>query len=349
MKKLLNLLAVLLLMVPSVMCGQGKKLVPYSVAFYNLENLFDTINNNSQYDLEYSPQGTKKWNSDKYWKKINNMAYAISQLAKETCPLGPAFIGVSEVENRTVLEDLVKNPNLASRNLGIVHYDSPDARGVDVALLYNPAFFTVTSSKPYLFRLADNPKFRSRDQLLVSGLLDGERVNVIVNHWPSRRGGEQASRYLRVAAATLTKHITDSIMAADPDAKIFIMGDLNDDPTNASVSKVLNAKRKKNDVGEFGIFNPMAELFAKGIGSLAYNGGWNLFDQIMLSGNLLGNDHSTLKYWKVEIFNADFLTEQTGRYKGYPLRTHSGDVFLNGYSDHFPVVVYLVKYYNNGE
>ena len=325
--------------------AQNKKLLPYSIAFYNLENLFDTINVNGNYDLEFSPKGDKAWDGKKYYAKLNNLAYCISQLGKENCPMGPAVIGVAEVENRSVLEDLVKRDDLAKFNLQIVHYDSPDLRGIDVGFLYNPLLFTVVSSKPYRLTLPDNPNFKTRDQLLVSGLLDGEKFHFIINHWPSRRNGEKASRYLRVAAAKLTKHICDSVRLADPESKVVIMGDLNDDPTNVSVRDVLAAKGKRENVKESDLFNPMADFLKKGIGSIGWDGSWNLFDQIMISGNLLGNDRTTFKFWKAEIFNKDFLTQQEGPYKGYPLRTFSGNVFLNGYSDHFPVLIYLIKYY----
>jgi len=325
--------------------AQNRKVVPYAVAFYNLENLFDTINNNGNYDLEFSPMGDKKWDGKKYHAKLENLAKVLSMIAKETCPLGPAVIGVSEVENRSVLEDLVKTGDLAKQNLSIVHYDSPDLRGIDVGFLYNPQLFTVTSSKPYPLTLPNDTAFKTRDQLLVSGLLAGERFHFIINHWPSRRNGEKSSRYLRVAAAELCKHITDSIRAADPEAKVVIMGDLNDDPTNVSVKKTLNAKGKPKEVKPEGLFNPMVALRNAGVGSIGYQGSWNIFDQIIISGNLVGSDKSTFKFWKAEIFNRDFLMEQTGKYKGYPLRTFSDNTFINGYSDHFPVLIYLVKYY----
>ncbi len=325
--------------------AQNRKLVPYAIGFYNLENLFDTLNTNTSYDLEFSPKGDKKWDGHKYYKKINNMAYCISQLAKEVCPLGPAVIGVSEIENRTVLEDLVKAKDLAPMNLQIVHYDSPDLRGVDVGLLYNPRLFTVTSSSSHRLTIPDESDFKTRDQLLVNGIMNGEEFHFIVNHWPSRRNGEKESRPLRVAAAKLSKQIADSIMQANPNAKVVIMGDLNDDPVNVSVRDVLGAKQKRDNVNADDLFNPMAELYAKGIGSLGYKGNWNLFDQIIISGNMLGNDRTTFKFWKAEVFNRDFLVQQEGQYKGYPLRTFSGNTFLNGYSDHFPVLVYLIKYF----
>jgi hypothetical protein len=343
--KRFNLFVFVLLLALTITAQEKKMLAPYAIAFYNLENLFDTINANSNYDLEYSPQGSKKWDTKKYYQKLNNMAEALSRLAKETCPLGPAVIGVSEIENRGVLVDLVKTGALAKQNLQIVHYDSPDLRGVDVALLYNPALFTVQSSQSFRLKVPGMPNFKTRDPLLVSGLMGGERFHILVNHWPSRSRGEAQSRPLRVAAAQLNRHISDSLRTVDPHSKIIIMGDLNDDPQDLSVRQVLGAKLKKKEVKEGDLYNPLAEIFAKGIGSLAYQGKWNLFDQIIISDNLLGSDRNTFKFWKAEIFNRDFLISQEGQYKGYPHRTHSGNVFINGYSDHFPVIVYMVKYY----
>ena len=321
----------------------AKQLIPYSIAFYNLENLFDTLNTNSTYDLEYSPQGDKRWDTKKYTAKLDNMARVISLLGRDITPLGPAVIGVAEVENRGVLEDLVNRDALRASNLQIVHHDSPDRRGVDVALLYNPLLFTVTSQQAHKLVVPNEPNFLTRDLLVVGGLMDGEQFYIFVNHWPSRNRGERASRYLRVAAAELNRQVQDSIRIANPDAKIVIMGDLNDDPSNVSIRIALDAKAKQSEVPKNGLFNPFAAIHAKGVGSLAYQGQWNLFDNIIISDNLLGNDRNTFKFWKAEIFSRDFMLTQEGRYKGYPLRTHSGNVFLNGFSDHLPVLIYLVK------
>lgn len=324
---------------------QERKLVPYSIAFYNLENLFDTINGNKNYDLEFSPQGAKKWDGKKYQAKLNNMADVLSKLAKENCPLGPAVIGVSEIENRQVLEDLVKTKPLDRQNLQIIHYDSPDLRGVDVALLYNPALFTPISSQSLRLEVPGMPNFKTRDPLLVSGLIDGEKFHIIVNHWPSRSRGQKQSEHLRVAAAKLNRQINDSLRLAEPNSKVIIMGDLNDDPKNKSVQDVLGAKTKRKNVKSGDLYNPLNEIFSKGVGSLGYKGSWNLFDQIIISDNLLGPDRTTFKYWKPEIFNREYMIAQEGQYKGYPKRTFSGNTFLNGYSDHFPVIIYLLKYY----
>lgn len=326
--------------------GQKKQFAVYAVAFYNLENLFDTINQPEVFDEEFTPKGGMRWTSMKYNNKLKNLSYAISQLGTDgPFPLknGPAIIGISEIENRGVVEDLIKTGNLANRNYGIVHYDSPDRRGVDVGLIYDKDQFTVESSNSIRLAYPADTAMRTRDQLLVTGTLGGERVHVIVNHWPSRLGGEKQSRPRREAAAALTKQIADSVLTADPNSKVIIMGDLNDDPMNTSCSVILGAKKDQKEVAPNGYYNPMWSILDKGIGSLAYQGSWNLFDQIIVSGNLLGKDRSNLKFIKAEVFNRDFLKQEEGKYKGYPKRTHAGGVYLNGYSDHFPTIIYLAK------
>ncbi len=312
------------------------------VAFYNQENLFDTIDNVNVNDEEYTPNGPMKWNTQKYTAKIQHMSYAISQIGLDYSPVGVALIGVSEIENEGVLKDLIKQPDLIKRNYQYVHYDSPDRRGVDVALIYNPKYFVVSNSKSYRLH-TDDPNFLTRDQLMVSGYLNGEKIHVIVNHWPSRYGGETVSAPKRNAAAALTKSIADSLFRTDPKAKIIIMGDLNDDPSNESCAKVLGAKKNLEDVKPGELYNTLWKTLDNGVGSLAYNDQWNLFDQIIISDGLAHADRGTLKFWKAEVFNKPFLTQQEGRYKGTPLRTHSGGAWLNGYSDHYPTLIYLIK------
>ena len=322
--------------------AQQKRYQTFGVGFYNLENLFDTINNNGKYDLEFSPEGSRKWDGKKYWSKIKNMSYSISQMTTKGTPMGPAVLGVSEIENITVLQDLVKADAIKDWNLQIVHHDSPDARGVDVGLLYNPRFFRVINVTNHRLKIADKPWFRTRDQMCVVGLLGGCRTAIIVNHWPSRRGGDEQSSPLREAAAALTREISDSLYKVDPNMGIIVLGDLNDDPYNKSCSEVLGAVKKAKDTKEFGFFNPFWEKYDKGIGSYIYRGNWDLFDQIIVNKNLLDGKNG-LKFRNAEVLNKSFLLQSDGQYKGYPHRTFSGGAWTNGYSDHLPTEIFLVK------
>ncbi|MEP5340098.1 MAG: endonuclease/exonuclease/phosphatase family protein [Algibacter sp.] len=326
--------------------AQDKTFTIHTVAFYNLENLFDPINDPNKFD-EYSPIMELKTDKDVvYKKKVHNMARVIAEIGKDVSHNSPAIIGVSEVENKTVLEDLVNDSLLVDKNYDIVHFDSPDVRGIDVALLYQKDIFTPISNSKHELKIYDNETSKrvyTRDQLLVSGHLEGELIHVIVNHWPSRRGGEERSRPKRVAAAKLSKKLVDSLQVINPYAKVFIMGDLNDNPTNASIKKALNAKKDKSDVELKGIYNPMEAFYKNGVGTNAYRDSWNLFDQIMITKPLLNKDYSSYRFYKAAIFNKNYLLHKEGKYKGYPFRSFSNGNFTNGFSDHLPVYVYLIK------
>ncbi len=322
--------------------GGGKKMQMFGVAFYNLENLFDTINNNGKYDHEFSPEGKNRWDSHKYKSKIKNLSYAISQMTTTATPMGPAIIGCSEIENRSVLEDLVNAEAIKDWGLKVIHHDSPDRRGVDVSLLYNPRFFRPIRTTNHTLVVPELPYFKTRDQMCVVGLLGGDRVAVIVNHWPSRRGGSKESSWLRESAASLTRQICDSLMKVDPNIGIIIMGDLNDDPSDRSCSVTLGAVRNPEDCKEGGFYNPFWKKLDDGIGSYIYRGQWDLFDQIIINYNLL-QGKSGLKFRSAEVLNKEFLKQQDGQYRGYPHRTFSGGAWTNGYSDHFPTEIYLVK------
>lgn len=347
MKKFLTLIIAVVLALPAVVNAQSTQknrgVQVAGIAYYNLENLFDTIPNNPLgRDEEFTPNGSRQWNGEKYWSKIHNMARAISSFTSKTTPNGPAIIGVSEIENRSVLEDLVKDPQIAGWNLQICHHDSPDRRGIDVGLLYNPRYFKVENIVNH--RLTEL-NFATRDQMCVVGSLMGQKIAVIVNHWPSRLGGQEKSSPSREAAARLCLAISDSLWKVDPNIGVVIMGDLNDDPMNKSCAKVLGAKRDKEDVKEHQFYNAFWNLLAKGIGTLAYKSSWNLFDQIIISGNLATPQKDTSwGFWRAEVLNREFLKDTEGKRQGYPLRTYSAGVFLNGYSDHFPTEIFLRRY-----
>ena len=339
MKKLLFVVGLLFLVV-SISRSQEKKFALYSVAFYNLENLFDTIHDAGKNDYEYLPDGTNKWNTMKYMAKLKNMSDVLSQLATDKLPMGPAIIGVSEVENKNVLVDLLKQPALQDRGYEIIHYEGPDRRGVDCAFFYNPQLFQLEESVllPYIY--VNDTVHRTRGFLVAGGKMAGEHIYAIVNHLPSRAAASPA----RERGGEQLRAIKDSLLTVDPSAKIIIMGDMNDDPMDKSMSVALGAKRKIADVAPHDLYNPWWDMLTKkGVGSLMYRGKWNLFDQIVFTGNLLGDDRSTLKFYKNEVFRRSFLFQQEGKYKGYPKRTQAGGVWLNGYSDHLPTIIYLIK------
>ena len=327
--------------------GQNKrKFKVHTIAFYNVENLFDSINDPNKYD-EASPIIELKYDrGGVYKKKVKNMAQVISQIGADVSRNTPAIIGLSEVENKGVVEDLANDAALVSKDYGIVHYDSPDERGIDVALMYQKALFTPVSTSTHeliLFNTEKDKRDYTRDQLLVSGYLEGDLIHLIVNHWPSRSGGEAKSRSKRIAGATLNKRLIDSLQAIDPYAKILTMGDFNDNPTNASMKKVLKAKKDKNSVGLKNLYNPMEGFFKDGLGSNAYRDAWSLFDQILVSQSLLEKEFSSFRFYKAGIFNQQFLISKKGRWKGYPFRSFSYGGFTGGYSDHFPVYVHVIK------
>lgn len=316
-----------------------------AIGFYNLENLFDTLDSPTTNDADFLPGGRLHWNTEKYWSKQGNLAKVISQLGTERTPDGLALLGVCEIENRSVLEDLVAHPLLKNRNYQIVHYESPDERGIDVGLLYQPKYFTVTGSKSipvYLFE-KDSARDYTRDVLYVSGQFDGEPLHVLVNHWPSRSGGESASAWRRAEAARMCRQVVDSLTALDPNVKIIVMGDLNDDPNNKSLTQVLRAVRSTEKMKAGEMYNPMYDLFMNGEGTLAYRDAWNLFDQTVLSRGLVWKKAGGWQFFKPVVFRQPWLFQEEGAFRGYPLRTFVGDIFLNGYSDHLPVYTLLIK------
>jgi hypothetical protein len=275
------------------------------------------------------------------------MARVISNIGTDMAKNSPAIIGVCEIENRDVLEDIVNDPLLLPKDYGIIHFEGPDRRSIDVALLYQKSLFRPIDSSSHELKIYDDLTRRrvyTRDQLLVSGELDGDLIHIIVNHWPSRSGGEARSRSKRVGAAKLNKRLIDSLQSIDPYAKIFTMGDLNDDPTNDSVKEVLKAKKEKEEVPLKGIYNPYEKMFTdKGYGTTAYRDAWSLFDQIMVTQPLLEEDYSSYRFWKAGIYNKAYLSNKRGRWRGYPFRSFADGGFTNGFSDHFPVYVYLIK------
>lgn len=317
-----------------------------TVAFYNVENLFDYEDDPLTFDDDRTPEGKDRWTQELYEAKLVNLAKVIADIGKDDTGNPPAIIGLCEIENRRVLEDLANDAALLNTDYGIVHFDSPDRRGIDVALLYQKKLFVPTNYKNHellIYQDHDSSKrIYTRDQLLVSGMLDGEKMHFIVNHWPSRFGGEERSRPKRVQAAQLNKRIIDSLFSDDPYAKIVTMGDMNDDPTSPSIKKILNAKGERSNLNLKELYNPMEKMHKKGMGTLAYRDAWNLFDQMIISTELTKKDFSSYRFYKAGIFNKKYLQTPRGKYKGYPFRSFDSG-YTGGYSDHFPVFIYLIK------
>ena len=342
----LSLLLLLIVAAVSILHAQ-KQYGLYAVAFYNQENLFDTIHDEGKNDYDFLPNGSYHWNKMKYEHKLANMAKVLLELGEDRLRgVGASIIGISEVENSRVLDHLLALPAMQERGFKYVHIEGPDKRCVDCALIYNPRFFTPEKSflQPYVTEREADRDFFTRGFLTVQGQLAGDPLTVIVCHWPSRA----SEGYYRDLAARQVRALVDSIQAADPEQRIIVMGDMNDDPDNASMAKWLKARRKMKSVAKDEFFNPWWDMLrVNGQGTLTYQGAWNLFDQIVLSYNLLDpkgkKDYSHLKLASYHIFTRKYLIQQSGRYKGSPLRTMAGGTWLDGFSDHLPTVTYLVK------
>ncbi len=343
-----SLICLLVLISTSLHGQKSKTYTIRTIAFYNLENLFDTQNDTLTFDDDHTPEGRYHWTPELYQKKIGNMTRVLSQIGQDVSKTSPDIIGLCELENKRVLEDLIAHPSLRDKDYGIVHFDSPDMRGIDVALLYKKASYIPSSFKSHRLLLFNDlgERIYTRDQLVVGGTMDQEVVHFIVNHWPSRRGGASKSQPNRIKAALLNKRIIDSIQELDPDAKIIAMGDLNDDPIDDSLKSILRTKGEVQQLDSLSLYNPMEKMFRKGVGSLAYRDKWSLFDQFFMTPNLVNESKEELSFWKAGIYSPSFLKTSKGKFKGYPLRTHSGGSYTGGYSDHFPAYIFLVKEVN---
>lgn len=322
---------------------------PYKVMFYNLENFFDTINDPEILDDEFTPEGAKAWNSAKYAKKLSNVERVLFDIAAIDHNY-PAVIGFAELENRSVLEDIVATKKLAPADYRIVHYDSPDARGVDVAFLYRPDLFELEGSAPVKTEIPTQPNFRTRDILTMWGKIAGEPFYFMVIHWPSRLGGKEASAFRRIAVGEQMRRLADSVLQQNPATKIVAMGDFNDDPTDPSMIEGLGTKGRMKELEAGDFFNPFIEMYKAGLGTLAYGDAWNLFDNIVVSENLARGTTGELqlqrggksKYYG-NIFRGHYMVQREGQYRGYPLRTFVGNTFQGGFSDHFPVYIYIAN------
>ncbi len=328
------------------------------IGFYNLENLFDTYHDEGKNDYEYLPEGANQWTEAKYRKKLHNMAEVIRAM-KDDNKVWHTILGVSEIENRNVLEELVIQPEIAEANYQIVHYDGPDRRGVDCALFYRPDQFTLLESRsiPFTFDSSDikfsmtpeeQANFRTRDILEVRGTIADEMFAFYVTHLPSRVGGKSGD--LRSRGAEIIYKNAMALMEKYPGIKIVVMGDMNDNPTDESMVTYLHGKESIAEMGQSDFFNPFLSMIKAGFGSLAYQGVWSIFDIIMVNSNLANAPKGTFEIQPIvkkkfygRVFQKPFMTQQEGQYKGTPKRTMSNGAFINGYSDHYPTYIVISK------
>ncbi|MBE7659695.1 endonuclease [Tenacibaculum finnmarkense genomovar finnmarkense] len=316
--------------------SKSKRKNIFTIAFYNVENLFDTVDNPKTADDDFIPSSRRKWNHTKYLQKIKKITDVIRQLGTNESAFPPVIVGLVEIENAKVIKDLTRHKNLSKYNYSYVHYDSPDERGIDVALLYNKDFFNVISSDKYPLYLTDDKGEvdYTRDLLVVKGTLNGELIHILVNHWPSRRDGDEETTEKRIKAAKHVHKVLDAIKAKEENPKFIIMGDFNDDPTSKSVNEILVTDD---------LFNPMKALFEKGEGTLTYYKKWHLFDQIIFSKDFFHPKKSVHTFLKAGIFKKQWLQFAKGKFKNSPFRTYIGPWYQGGFSDHFPVYVTFRK------
>ncbi len=339
-----NLLALLSLLVCAPVWAQKTQYKVLAIGSYNCENLFDTEDDPDKKDEDFTPGGAFSYTPAIYQQKLHNIATVIAEMGSDVTPDGPAVLGLVEIENDKVLTDLCTQPEIAGRHYKHVWFPTSDERGISTALLYNPKYFTLLQARPLKVPLESIGQSRpTRDILYVTGLLSGDTMHILVNHWPSKSGGSTSEQGRRLAAQ-VCKTLADSLNAATTAPKILLMGDLNDNPDCYGVRKILEAQPKKDKLKKGAIYNPWMSMHKKGMGTENYQGDWHMLDQIMLSEALISNENDKWKYYDARIFNKDFLINKLGKSKGLPHRSFTiAHVWDNGYSDHFPVLVYLIS------
>jgi len=344
------------------------------IVCYNVENLFDTYRDTTINDVDFTPEGRFNWTSEQYWHKIGQLSFVIERIAHATRPhttgQWPIVIGLQEVENRSVLQDLVNAPRIRAARYQIVHYDSPDRRGVDVAFLFCAETVNYIFSKPIEVRGGDFPRLRTRDILWFKGAIDTDTFHFFNSHWPSRLGGRAASEPRRELAASILRNVVDSIKNVAPHHRIVIMGDFNDDPNYSSVHDVLRARSRSN-LREGDLFNPFYDMFRAGLGTLPFRDSWSLFDMIIVSQNMIDNsggfrlmtppgnrphDPNARRTRRNRDFEgvifgkcvpAPFLFEppEAGSRAGYTFRSFlpGPGIYHGGFSDHLPVYIFISR------
>lgn len=326
-------------------CGtHGKKNVKSTmttkeavIAFYNVENLFDTLDNPNTFDDDFTPEGKLKWETTRYHKKLNDLAKVISSIDSTGLPL---VIGFCEVENKKVVEDLISTSSLKKGKYKIVHQESPDARGIDVALVYQENFMKIVSSDIIRINIPELDNFKTRDILYVNGIADNDdTLHFFINHWSSRRGGKKESEFKRVFIAKKLRERVDQIFAKNINAKIIIMGDMNDEPVDNSILSALKATGNRTPADKTELYNLMFDKKQNGKGTYSYKGNWNMLDNIIVSQGLLSAKSGCMTGFESSgIFSPKWIQYDNPRIGSFtPNRTYGGPNYYGGYSDHFPV------------
>ncbi len=313
-----------------------------TVMFYNVENLFDTLDDPATQDDDFTPMGAKAWNSERYQKKLEDLAKVIASVVEKDHPV---LVGLSEVENRQVTEALARTGKLKRVGYRVVHEESPDRRGIDVALLYDPSRFRYLSHKSLPIRFPRDTT-RVRDILYVKGRAGDEMLHIFVNHWKSRSGGIRATEQKRIYSAVVLRRAVDSILNFEPQAKIIIMGDFNDEPTNQSVMQILMAANKRKNTGRRDLYNLMYDLHnLHDTGTYSYKGHWLMLDQIIVSYPLLHDRTGWhTRYEGGHIYSSPaLLYENPKAGRPVPNRTYAGPNYVGGVSDHLPVYVTFTR------
>lgn len=331
------LIIFLSLFVANSVSAQKHEKQNFKIMCYNVENFFDCIDDSLTNDSEFSAGGMRGWNYTKYKKKQSNIAKVITAIGGWDAP---ALVGICEVESEKCLFDLTHYSGLKNFRYKFLHHESPDPRGIDVALLYQPALFKPIHDEAIRIRYPQAPANHTRDILFASGIIpSGDTLHIFVCHFPSRLGGEMESEDKRLFVASMVRNKVDSLFAINAHPNIVIMGDFNDFPTNESILNVLKAKPLTDSISTHCLYNLMYKLHAEGKGSNKHLGDWGALDQMLVSGNLLKPTNSIFTMQSdAHFFDADFLLENDNTYLGkQPFRTYAGMKYQGGFSDHLPI------------
>ena len=309
----------------------------FRIGFYNVENLFDTIDIDGKADEEFTPESKKKWNTERYFKKLNDLAKVVDAMNY------PAILGLCEVENATVLKDFIAETSLKNHDYNYVHFESPDFRGIDVAMIYQKNIFQILNSEAIEINfpksIIGEDKYTTREILYVQGIFaKKDTLHIYINHFPSRRGGLEASEPKRTYVAEQLMKSVNSVFSKNKNANILLMGDFNDEPDNNSITKTIGAKNLPDNSSPTSLINCAAEQDSRKKGTYNYRGNWNMLDQIIVSNALL-QKNGNLKIGEFQIFQKEWMMFKSKKYGLTPNRTYGGPNYYGGFSDHLPVFV----------